>query len=46
MRLDARARLAALAVLDPREDGSIDEGAFIAWWEEQQPAAHGRYESI
>ena len=36
LRLDARARLAALALLDPHETGQIDESAFVAWWEQQQ----------
>ena len=36
LSLDARARLAALAVLDPHEDGVIAEHAFVDWWEHQQ----------
>lgn len=35
LSLGARARLAALAVLDPHEDGVIEEGAFVEWWEMQ-----------
>ena len=36
LRLEPRARASALAQLDPEGMGSIDEEAFIAWWEQQQ----------
>jgi len=34
LRLEARTRASALAQLDPEGSGSIDEEAFIAWWEQ------------
>ena len=34
--LDARTRLAALAALDPHEEGTIEESDFISWWESRQ----------
>jgi len=37
LSLDARARAAALAVLDPHQEGCIEEETFMAWWEQQQP---------
>jgi hypothetical protein len=36
LRLDARARVSALAMLDPDQEGHIDEATFMAWWEQQQ----------
>lgn len=36
VRLDARGRVAALAILDPQQDGRITEDAFCAWWESQR----------
>uniref|UniRef100_A0A7S2BJ92 Uncharacterized protein n=1 Tax=Haptolina brevifila TaxID=156173 RepID=A0A7S2BJ92_9EUKA len=38
LRLDARARAAALAMLDPHQDGSIEEETFIVWFQQQQQA--------
>ena len=35
LQLDARARAAALAALDPEQRGSISEHAFVTWWEQQ-----------
>ena len=34
-----RARVAALVVLDPQEEGRIDEEAFLAWWAHQEHQA-------
>jgi hypothetical protein len=39
LSLDARARMAALAALDPHEEGRIEEEAFLAWWEQQGATA-------
>lgn len=36
VRLDARGRVAALATLDPQQEGRIQEDAFVAWWESQR----------
>lgn len=38
VRLDARGRVAALAILDPQQDGRIHEDAFCVWWESQRGA--------
>ena len=35
LRLEPRARASALAQLDPEGSGTIDEEAFIVWWEQQ-----------
>ena len=34
--LDTRARVAALDVLDPTQQGVVSEDAFLAWWETQR----------
>jgi len=38
LSLDARARGQALDLLDPHQEGSIGEEAFVAWWEQQAEA--------
>ena len=42
LTLDARARLAALAALDPHEEGTIEESDFISWWESRQESPPGQ----
>ena len=45
LSLDARKRVAALAILDPDQQGTIHEDAFLLWWEQQHEpltAAMGR----
>jgi len=36
LRLDARERAAALSMLDPHQEGSIEEETFIVWWQQRQ----------
>jgi hypothetical protein len=40
LRLDARSRATALAILDPEQEGHVDEESFMVWWEQQQQAQH------
>ena len=36
LRLDARARSSALDMLDPDQEGSIEEETFVGWWEQHR----------
>lgn len=39
VQLDARARSAAIARLDPHGEAAIEEAAFLEWWVKVRPEA-------